>query len=634
MKKILFTLFIFFFVNTATSQYYKPKSFVRKLGYSSMPLKLKWAIKLDSNYSIPYYKLAKYYKEKRNYLTNKGSIYYYYKFFEVNKRFPVSIGMNTDYEVNERIPGELITSITLAFQQNPEFFKGESKLSDFSKSELKKIIDEVAVKAYSYDLYMLKAQLDFDNNDLDAYLTTCKVILDKNKDFKSYSEHQKITLQVYDDMVNKFLKIGDTLSASQALNENLKIYKEEEKNNLEYRNKQKQLIALLSYLNNISDDKYYICSSNGIEVFCRNKNVRIANYSSALKFWNVYFQENSIFFDMLIKNNEYFKNTYFNNWQRYFGFKYEYISQLYDFYLKKGKELGMIWPLFNPQLLSSKYFGDSYGILNDVIKSELSRNRNIYDLVILSNFNPNVSLFSAIDEDPQEITIFAQQEVNNSQKIGNCKYLTIGGNEYRSSDSVFVFDISISYPNPSKNLLDIPVSYFDQNKTQYYVNKEGKTLPTKISFKKLYEIEKQNYENEQAQLRAKQFQQEAEVRRLQEEQKYRETQLRLIEEENERKQKEIDLQNAQNKQLEYKRYAEYQKILRKNNNINNSSGTMNNTKSPKRSCNACSNSFDGVGYHYHYDSSGCKAYKGGTFSNGDGKYCSLKCAENACYNEH
>jgi hypothetical protein len=66
----------------------------------------------------------------------------------------------------------------------------------------------------------------------------------------------------------------------------------------------------------------------------------------------------------------------------------------------------------------------------------------------------------------------------------------------------------------------------------------------------------------------------------------------------------------------------------------NSTGTMNNTKSSKRRCNACSNTFDGVGYHYHYDSSGCKAYKGGTFSNGDGKYCSLKCAENACHNEH
>jgi hypothetical protein len=621
MKKILFTLFIFFFVNTATSQYYKPKSFVRKLGYSSMPLKLKWAIKLDSNYSIPYYKLAKYYKEKRNYLTNKGSIYYYYKFFEVNKRFPVSIGMNTDYEVNERIPGELITSITLAFQQNPEFFKGESKLSDFSKSELKKIIDEVAVKAYSYDLYMLKAQLDFDNNDLDAYLTTCKVILDKNKDFKSYSEHQKITLQVYDDMVNKFLKIGDTLSASQALNENLKIYKEEEKNNLEYRNKQKQLIALLSYLNNISDDKYDICSSNGIEVFCRNKNVRIANYSSALKFWNVYFQENSIFYKDF---NDFFNTTDKSKFLQLYkyvpnrynvqddGFKIDYIPYIYEFYLAKGKELGMIWPLYGAENLLEKYFEDrsnTHWIFERIIKTDLHGKNDIYDVEFIMNSDMNST-------------------------SGN-KYNLIFGKSGYVSDSVMRYEI-IFLPRLDwyENLINIPVLFLDGNKKQFFTNKKGQTLATSTQFKKLYEIEKQNYENEQAQLRAKQLQQEAEVRRLQEEQKYRETQLRLIEEENERKQKEIDLQNAQNKQLEYKRDAEYQKILRKNNNINNSSGTMNNTKSPKRSCNACSNSFDGVGYHYHYDSSGCKAYKGGTFSNGDGKYCSLKCAENACYNEH
>lgn len=83
-KSILLILIMITSINIANSQNYRPKKIVQKLGNSSMPLKLKWAIKLDSNYAISYYKLAKYYKEKRNYLTNKGSIYYYYIFFEVN----------------------------------------------------------------------------------------------------------------------------------------------------------------------------------------------------------------------------------------------------------------------------------------------------------------------------------------------------------------------------------------------------------------------------------------------------------------------------------------------------------------------------------------------------------------------
>jgi hypothetical protein len=280
MQKILISLFILFFVNIATSQNYRPKSFVEKLGWSSMPLKLKWAIKLDSNYSIPYLELAEYNQKKRNYLTNKGSIYYYSKFFEVNERFP-SYRFDSEAELITPVRGRL-TAILSAFRQNPDFFKKDNKLSDFTQSELLKIVEDCVNDIEKYGLnntyttfldpvifetYMLKAQLDFDKNDIDSYLTTCKVILSKTENFSVYSGSKEQRLKVYDDMINKFIEIGDTLSASQALNENLKIYKEEEKNNLEYRNKQKQLIRLLNHLNNISNDKYDICSSNGTDVF-------------------------------------------------------------------------------------------------------------------------------------------------------------------------------------------------------------------------------------------------------------------------------------------------------------------------------------------------------------------------------
>ena len=644
MQKILISLFILFFVNIATSQNYRPKSFVEKLGNSSMPLKLKWAIKLDSNYSVPYYQLAKYNQKKRNYLTNKGSIYYYHKFFEVNKRF-LTNRFDSKYELIKPAE-ERLTAITSAFRQNPDFFKKDNKLSDFTQSELLKIVEDCVNDIENYGLndgfgnlskeifeaYMLKAQLDFDKNDIDAYLTTCKVILSKTENFEDFfSNSKEKRLQVYNDMINKFFEIGDTLSASQALNENLKIYKEEEKNNLEYRNKQKQLISLLNHLNNISNDKYDICSSNGTDVFCRNKNVRIANYSSALKFWNVYFQENSIFFDMLIKNNEYFKNVYFNYGQRYFGFKYEYLAQLYDFYLKKGKESGMIWPQFGGfQQLSSKHFDDSYGILYDIVKTELNTLKNVYDLLILES----IPLFTSIAENPDEITISNDDEILSSQRKGKCRYQFIGGAQTRLSDSVYVFDITINYPKTWENLLNIPVIRLDGDKKQYFKNSKGEVSTNSTQFKKLYELEKQKYENEQALIRARQLQQQEELRRLEQERLNRETQTRLIEEENERKQKEIDLVNAENKQLENKRALENKKAEKIFwDKVFNSPSPSTNSKTISKTCEWCSQKYSGTGYYYEKRYSGDCNIRDFIVSNWSAnpvKYCSRKCALEAC----
>jgi hypothetical protein len=618
MKKILFTLFIFFFVNISNSQNFISKRLAYNLSRPSYknfntsysPLKLKLAIKLDSTLARSYYHLANYYQNKENYLTNKGSIYYYCKFIDVNKRFPSDLFSN-EYEIKELVKERLI-AITSGYKKNPEFFKKDNKLSDFTQSELMKIVNDCVsdVEKYglvngieglyqtTFEIYFLKAQLDYDKNNLDSYFNTCQVILDKTKD-------EEFRLQVYDDIYNKLFKSGDTLSASIALNDNLKEYKLERKNNLEYRNKEKQLISLLNDLNKISDDKYDKCSSDGIEVFCRNKNIRIANYSSALKFWNTYFQEYSIFFDKLIESDGTLKNVYHYNMQRYFGFKYEHIPILYNFYLTKGKELGMIWPMFGGQKLTSEYFWSEK--LRKLIELELKNSlSNVYDIT----FAETTSTYQ------QRFIIFSSSKHFNTDKDG-------------ASDSVVITDVFLDFPETYKYLLNIPVKYLDGNKKQFFTNRIGHTLPTSISCRKFYEIEKQSYENEQALIRAKQLQQEAEVRRLQEEQNYRETQLRLIEEENERKQKEIDLVNAKNKQLENKRALEniktneafWEKVL-------NSSRSTGKSEYRKRTCEWCTTIFS--------NSTGFSFYK---YSNGQchitpsGFYCSKKCATEACNNK-
>lgn len=544
MQKILISLFILFFINISNSQNYLSKRLAYNLSRptfkygntSYSPVKLKLAIKLDSTLARSYYYLANYYQNKENYLTNKGSIYYYYKFLDVDKRFPSNL-FSYDYEIKELVEKRLV-AVTSAYNKNPEFFKNDNKLSDFTKSELIKIVNECINDIEKHDLnngygglshttfktYMLKAQLDYDKNDIDSYLTTCKVILDKTKG-KTFNE--EFRLELYDDMIKKLLKIGDTMSASLALNENLKEYKLKERNNLDYRNKEKQLITLLNYKNNIHNDKYDVCSSDANIVFCRNKNIRIANYSSALKFWNTYFQENSIFFDNLIENDGTLKNVYHYNMQRYFGFKYEYIPILYNFYLTKGKELGMIWPLYGgfQRLIPEYFWGEN---LQKLIEVELTNSlSNVYDIIFL------------------ETTNVYQQRINTISSSNRFTTDKLG-----VSDSVVVADIFLEYPETYKHLLNVPVKYFDGNKKQIFTNGKGQTLPSSTSFKKFHEIEKQRYENEQALNKARQVQQQEELKRLEQERLNRETQIRLIEEENERKQKEIDLVNAENKQIE------------------------------------------------------------------------------------
>jgi hypothetical protein len=617
-------------INVAKSQDYRPKNIVRKLGNSQNILKLKLALKLDSNYSNTYFYLARYYENKRNFLKNKGAIYYYCKYLEVNKRFPIKAFVD--------VPKYMINNLLYAYQLNPEYFKNDNKLSDFSPSELYKIVIGCISKyeeyniTYGYEylddetfrIYSLKAELEFNKKDFENYFNTCNVLL--NKMDARYTDDYK--LKLYDDMQNKYIEIQDFESASKVINEDLKIKISERKKTLEYQNKQKKLVSFLNKISNLTNENYDICKSDGIDVFCRNKNMRVANFSSALKFWNIYLLENSIFYEMF---NEFFQNIdqrkfldkygYIpnRNGQGY-GFKIDYIPYIYDFYIMKGKELGMVWPLFSPQNLLEEFIqvnSNTHWQFETIVKTDLKGRNDVYDLEFISN-----------------------------NRDGD-KYNVIFGHQNYVSDSVYKYELTFL---PQKyyweNLLEVPVYYFTENKEQIYKNKKGDILPPKIAFKQTYDIEKQRYDNEQAVLRAQQLQQEAEVRRLQQEQIYRETQLRLIDAENQRKQKEIDLVNAKNKHLENKHALETQKanaiFLNKFLNSSSSSSVNSNSSVGEKAssdqvhtCKSCSKNFKGVGYDMYKervnsDYYECRAKEHFDFLVAYGKFCSHQCAINAC----
>ena len=155
---------------------------------------------------------------------------------------------------------------------------------------------------------------------------------------------------------------------------------------------------------------------------------------------------------------------------------------------------------------------------------------------------------------------------------GNKYNLTFGKSDY-VSDSVTRYEIFfLPRLDWYENLINIPVLFLDGNKKQFFTNKKGQTLPTSTQFKKLYEIEKQNYENEQALIRARQLQQQEEIRRLEQERLNKEAQIRLIEEENERQlllkrqqdEQSMRLSHQKVKETEIRNTNKKQKTLPKN----------------------------------------------------------------------
>ncbi len=591
--------------------------------------KLLKAIDIDSNFAHPYACIGLIKLKENQFLTKDGAFYYFAKYFEKIKKYPTkNFDIKCYNQGSTRLVGDCGAYIKLeraecliaAYRLQPELFNPKSDTKNhYSINDLSNLINlcisdfesvrplidyydgrESLINHLVFDLYSLKGEFDFIRGDYASSSQCYKLLIDQLK--KDYDKK----LLVYDKLYNMFIEIKDKQSASKALMEYLETYRikifgerglqriyypngvttsnpcyGKKNSSIEFLTKRKQLIALMNENYNLKPNDYEICNINGTAVFCENQNIAISNFSSAHQFWTIY-NSNGLL-------NQYFDENEMTLINRD-GFDYSITDELYDFYLKIGKEQGLIWPKFKLiQLVKENVRGT---FLNDFFSC--GNFTRIYDM--------------------KNSQVFCQAKIDST--------LTL------------VFDIS----NDWRTFNQIPVTFYNSQKQIVTQTSKGVALPKTYNCEKLYLIEKQKYENQQALLMAQQQQQLQEVQRLQQEQNYKETQLRLIEEENVRKQKEIDLVNSKNQQIEKQKELENQKaakefmkfMFQSSGSSSGSSSSGSSNSEPTRKCTWCGNTFSKPSYSFYKNYSGSCDIKEYNYNPQAGSYCSQKCANQAC----
>ena len=637
MKKItvtfsLIAVLMFMSIMQAAAQiYYEPNEkaytiwseygrvlYIKKNEIKKAEKKLLKAIDIDSNFAHPYACIGLIKLKENQFLTKDGAFYYFAKYFEKIKKYPTNKFDIKCYNKESRLVGDCGGYIKLeraecliaAYRLQPELFnpKSDTKseytindlsnlinlcISDFEsvRPQMDEIRDEIhKINRLVFDLYSLKGEFDFIRGDYSSSSQCYKLLINQLEDYDK-------KLLVYDKLYNMFIEIKDEQSASKALMQYLETYKlknGKENSSIEILTKRKQLIALTNENYNLKPNDYEICNINGTAVFCENKNIAISNFSSALKFWTIYNSNGLLVQYGLL-------DQYFETAEQYYlttdDVSYMTITNpLYDFYLKIGKEQGMIWP--------------KYELINNDIISQSAW-----------AFAPLIADLANCGCTKRIVDI----------KDNNVYTLSL-----RDTSLTVIKSISLDW----RTFNQIPVTYYNSQKQIVTQTSKGVALPKTYNCEKLYLIEKQNYENQQALLMAQQQQQLQEVQRLQQEQNYKETQLRLIEEENIRMQKEIDLENSKNQQIEKQKELESQKAATAfmkymfqspSSGSSSSSGGSNNSQPTIWTCKWCSKTMS-EGYLHSFHAGDC--------SSSDNpspyypRYCSKKCAIEACYDEN
>jgi hypothetical protein len=569
-KTILALLFLqqFFFYNIIAQSNYVPNKKLREYfneydyskykntslsglnyytdDFKKIEKKLWKCTNLDSNFIYPYALLAKIKHAKKEFFGRHGAFELYSKYINKNRLFPYGrlCPSLSDYEQQANLYSEdecVYKVRTARIRCLLDAYKYKKELFDKTKNDgtivttqtlsvyfsiVEKDLDEATkatIQDY-FDFYSLLADFEYNNGNYEESAKSYQKILDKiptktriNKD------DLNIVKQVYEKIYNISIINDDYETAENALSSYFKLpHTKDDRRKLDFKNKQKEIIRLINLRELIKGGNYEVCIHNGQKVFCDNKNISINNYSSALQFLYLYNNSNILqtIFDLkTLGRNTQSNGSYEDSYQ---------IEDAYEFYLNYGQELGMIWPKYMP----ISY--DSY----------------------LADLEISKWLFSE----------FSSKVISNMAKCG-----CIGNNVFdvKNTDNIsYLFSKSKKDSNLTAKfiisddwtqLLNIAVKYYDPQGNEVFKTKNGEELPTRLKCQTLYDIEKRNYENEQAIIRAQQLQQEQELRRLELERNNREAQIRILEEENRKRENEIALSNAQTLQLEKKKELENQK---------------------------------------------------------------------------
>ncbi len=591
--------------------------------------KLIKCIALDSNFALPYAGLGNISMINQKFLSKTGAFSYYSKYLEKSKKYPFkendfwsgnSINILSQESINSNDGGNCIIAIKanrllslfMGYKMNPEYFNEKKGVNNVVSIDVlsnyiqlcegdlenmnEKNYSDIAMWKNYFDLYTIKGELEFNRGNYSESAMSYKLLIGKLPIGSKYNERENtinnLKRQVYEKLYNMFISIDDNESALNSLIEFFKIpFLDSDFNSISFQKKRKEVFRLIGIIHGFNQNSYEICQADGKQVFCQNKNIELDNYTSAIQFLNAYNQNNLL--EIIFGKGEITPDVF----PKYIS-SYATVEYIYSFYLQIGKDEGMIWPIYKP--MNYQFSAEAKDLFTNLFKCGCVDNLIDFKGDYMNGFQ-----------------IFTKS--------------------VRDSSLTAIMNVSLDWQMLNK----MPLTYFNTQKQVVSQTSKGVALPKAKNCEKLYLIEKQNYENKQALLRAEQLQQEAEVRRLQQEQNYKETQLRLIEEQNIRKQKEIDLVNAKNQQIDKKKELESQKAatafmkyMFQSPSSGSSSSGSNNSQPATKKCQWCPASLSGDSYDYQKYSNGeCSSNKW-EHCLSCGKYCSQKCAIEACRAEH
>ena len=374
-----------------------------------------------------------------------------------------------DYDNGEWIEAtkdNRIKCLILGYKMNPEYFdtkKGVNsvvtidKLSNYielcltdleSLFENQNYTDKSEVYNDYFNLFTIKGELEFNSGKYPESAMTYKLLIGKLK-IGFYDDEQRKTIiilkrQVYEKLYNMFMSIGDNESALNSLIEFFKIpFKDADFNSISFQKKRKEVFRLLGIINGLYQNTYEICQIDGKQVFCQNKNIELDNYSSAIQFLDVYNQNNLL--EIIFGKGEITTGKYPNHISSYASTQY-----IYTFYLKIGKEEGMIWPKYK-----SLNYNNDYPVW-----------QRMKDL---ANCGCMPNIIDVKSTELNEIQIFRQSSIDSSLTVVQ-KFIT--------------YDWQM--------LNNIPTTYYNSQKNIVTQTSRGEQLLAFRSCEKLYLIEKQN----------------------------------------------------------------------------------------------------------------------------------------------